>query len=104
MQVLLNTDNQITGDLRLTGIVETAIQDAVIHFEDQVTRVEVHLNDVNSGKSGPDDHRCMIEARIKGHEPLAVTHHAESLMLALDGATEKLKAAVERLLGRLERR
>ena len=104
MQILVNTDNQILGDQRLTEVVEGVVEDSVEHFRDHLTRVEVHLNDVNSQKSGANDKRCMMEARVEGHSPVAVTHEAESLMLAMEGAADKLKAALESLLGRLHRR
>ncbi|HYF33885.1 MAG TPA: HPF/RaiA family ribosome-associated protein [Prosthecobacter sp.] len=103
MEILVNTDNNITGDESLTQTVEGFVNDAVEHFQDHITRVEVHLNDVNSKKGGATDKRCMMEARVKAHPPVAVTHEAESLMFAMDGAAEKLRAALDTLLGRLHR-
>ena len=69
-----------------------------------LTRVEVHLNDENAGKSGAQDKRCQMEARIKGHQPLSVTHKAESLDLAVDGAADKLLRAITNLSGKLEKK
>jgi len=63
----------------------------------------VHLNDENGSKSGPQDKRCQIEARLKHHEPLSVTHKAESLDLAIDGAAEKMLHALDHLTGKLSR-
>jgi ribosomal subunit interface protein len=105
MQVLLNSDHNIRGDLRLTDIVEGEVERVLGRFDDYVTRVEVHLNDVNSPtKTGSDDKRCQMEARIKGLDPVSATHHAPSLMEAISGACEKLERALERHLGRLEGR
>ncbi|MNN70424.1 hypothetical protein D3C81_1862730 [compost metagenome] len=45
--------------------------------------------------------RCQLEARPKGHQPISVTHKADSLELAIDGAAEKLEHALEHLFGKL---
>jgi ribosome-associated translation inhibitor RaiA len=101
MQILVNTDNHITGREELAAQVESIVQDALGRFSKQITRIEVHLGDANSRKGGDDDKRCMMEARLEGHQPTAVTHHAGDLMMAVDGAADKMKAALDHLLGRL---
>lgn len=95
-----NTDSNIRGREELVRRVETEIDGALGHYGEQITRVEVHLGDENSTKSGDDDKRCMIEARIAGHQPIAVTHHAATLDQALDGASEKMQRSLESTLGR----
>jgi hypothetical protein len=42
-----------------------------------------------------------MEARIAGREPVAVTHHAEALTKAVEGASDKLKRALDTVLGKL---
>jgi ribosome-associated translation inhibitor RaiA len=70
-----------------------------------VTHVQAHLGDTNSGeKSGPDDMRCMLEARVLGLKNVAVSHQAESLHLAIAGAADKLKRAIESALGKQQDR
>lgn len=101
MQIQVNTDSNIRGREELVQRVEAEIGAALSHFSDQITRVEVHLGDENSAKGGGNK-RCMIEARIAGHPPVAVTHHADALNLALDGASEKMQRALESLLGRFK--
>ena len=44
----------------------------------------------------------MIEARLEGMQPVAVTNHADSIEKAVKGATEKLKAALDTVLGKLK--
>lgn len=56
---------------------------------------------MNADKSGPQGKRCQIEARMKHHEPISVARQADSLNLAIDGATEKMAHALEHLIGRL---
>jgi hypothetical protein len=65
-------------------------------------KVEVHLSDENSHKkSGHNDKRCVLEARLEGLQPIAVTLQAATLDQAVDGAAEKLKNSLESALGRL---
>jgi ribosome-associated translation inhibitor RaiA len=101
MQILVNSDNHIVGSESVTERVETIVAGTLQRFEDRITRVEVHLNDVNSDKSGKDDKRCMMEARIGGLKPIAVTAHAATLIDAIDAAVEKLERAIEHTLGRI---
>jgi ribosome-associated translation inhibitor RaiA len=103
MQVQVNTDNHVEGREKLIEHVEGVIRDAVDRFQNEVTHVEAHLGDVNSGeKSGADDMRCMFEARVAGMKTIAVKHQAESLHLAIEGAADKLTKALESALGKLQ--
>ncbi len=104
MQIQINTDNNIEGREELATQVEGVVQDSLSRFSDQITRVEVHLSDENSHKSGQDDKRCMMEARLEGRQPAAVTHQAATLHEAVDGAAEKLTNLLESTLGRLRDR
>ena len=105
MQVQVETDNHVEGREKLIEHVEGVIRDAVDRYEDQVTHVEAHLGDVNSGdKSGAADMRCMFEARLAGLKNIAVKHQAESLHLAIEGAADKLTKALESTLGKMQDR
>ncbi|MEO8156062.1 MAG: HPF/RaiA family ribosome-associated protein [Rhizobacter sp.] len=102
MQIQINTDNHIEGSEALSTHVETVVEHAVRHIKDHLTRVEVHLEDENAGKAGTDDKRCLMEARLRSHQPVAVSHHAASIHQAVDGAARKLRTSLESLLGRLD--
>ncbi len=102
MQIQINTDNHIDGNEALSTHVEAVVENAVRHMKDHLTRVEVHLDDENGGKTGVGDKRCLMEARLKNHQPVAVSHHAGSIHQAVDGAARKLTAALESLIGRLD--
>lgn len=101
MQVHVNS-NHIEGSARLQEWVSGSVADRLERYEEFLSRVEVHISDENGGKSGADDKRCQIEARPKGHQPLSVTHKAESLEQAIEGAAEKMRHALEHLVGKLE--
>ncbi|AZV25372.1 MULTISPECIES: HPF/RaiA family ribosome-associated protein [Pseudomonas] len=101
MQIQVNSDNHIQSSKRLEEWVRTTIESTLDRYEEDLTRVEVHLSDENGEKPGPHDLRCQLEARPKGHQPISVTHKADSLEQAIDGAAEKLEHALEHLFGKL---
>lgn len=100
MKIQLNTDSHIVGSEALTTEVETKINSTLSRFSDRITRIEVHLSDLNSTKVGPDDKRCVIEARVAGLQPISVSHQASLLALAIDGACEKMTAALDTAFGK----
>ncbi len=104
MQIQVNTDNHIHGREEIVALVETGLEGAVSRFRDRITRIEAHLSDTNSHKTKGDDIRCVLEARLAGHQPIAVTHQAATVELALSGAADKLERSVESTLGRLKER
>lgn len=101
MQIQVNTDHNIEGNEALSEHVKSVVEGAFGHLGDHITRVEVHLNDENSDKKGGDnDMRCMIETRLQGRQPIAVTHHAETLHQAIDGAVEKSHRTIKNTIKR----
>jgi ribosome-associated translation inhibitor RaiA len=78
------------------------VESVLSRFSDRITRIEVHLSDQNGDKSGQDDKRCMLEARLEGRPPTVVTHQAASLDESVDGAADKLKRSLESTLERLK--
>jgi len=80
MQIELSTDGNIDGRDALATQIDEVVKNALSRFSDQITRVEVHLSDQNSDKKGGDDDmRCMMEARLEGRKPIAVTNHAATV-------------------------
>jgi hypothetical protein len=67
-----------------------------------ITRIELHLSDENAGKEGPEDIKCMLEARLEGKKPIAVSNFADTNELAVDGAINKLKTHLETILGKMK--
>ncbi len=101
MLININTDKTIERHQGLDDHVQTVVSAAVQRFADQITRVEVHLSDDNSQKSSDGGNRCLLEARVNGYAPIAVSAHAVHLHMAISGAADKLKRAIDSALGRL---
>lgn len=105
MQILVNTDNNINGNERLQGYVESVVGSTLDRFSDRITRVEVHLTDENSpSKSKGDDQRCVMEARPAGLQPISVTHLADTMDQAIDGAVARLERTLDKTFDKLDSR
>lgn len=105
MLIQINTDDNIDKSSASQELTETAIRNVLDRFAGQVTRVEVHLSDENSDKkSGADDIRCLLETRVEGLQPLAVTESAATVEQAVDGAARKMRRSLDSALGKLQKR
>ena len=101
MHIQMNTDNTLPGSEPLMKAAESLVRERLSRFASRITRVEVHLSDVN-GDRGGDDKRCVMEARPEGMEPLAVTHQAGSMDSATSGAANKMIAILDRTFGKID--
>jgi len=101
MQILVNTDNHIDGGAELTAKVESAVEAAVHHLQDRITRVEVHLTDEAGEKDRDNDMRCVMEARLAGLQPITVTASSSSIGQAIAEAADKLEKTLRRTVDRL---
>ncbi len=102
MKIQFNTDNNITGTEKLTVPLEAMLSEGLRRFSSQITRLEVHLADENGNKHAENDKRCMIEARLEGLKPIAVTNHGNTYTESVEGAINKLITSLDTKLGRLE--
>ena len=100
MTIQINTDNTIEVEERHQEYFSTQISEALARFEDYITRVEVHLKDENGKKEGLNDKTCVLEARLKGMEPIAVTSHEDSVEKAVSVALSKVTAAITTVVGK----
>jgi ribosome-associated translation inhibitor RaiA len=104
MRVQVNSDRGVDVSEALAREITGTLDDAMRLFRNEITRIEVHLGDANAGKSGPDDKRCLLEARLAGLDPITVDHRASEVPLAIAGAVGKLQRALESRLGKLRAR
>lgn len=91
MTIQINTDNHIEGHDRMEEYFKGILEEQLKRFDDHITRIEVHLGDENSDKFGTDDKRCLIETRLAGKQPIAVTNHSDSTEKSFMGAVDKMK-------------
>ena len=103
MKIQINAAKNITGSEEIRELLTTQISEELNRFSHNITRLEVHLSDEDGNKNGPGDKRCMIEARLEGRQPIAVTNEANRFEQAAKGAIAKLKTSLITISGRLRR-
>jgi hypothetical protein len=103
MQVQVNCGDGLNAKGTLESWATGFLNDELGRFAGEITRVEVQLTDEAKGKNSGNDMRCMLEARLNGHAPIAVTNNGETMDEALRGSAAKLIRALEHTYGKLDR-
>lgn len=101
MTIQFNTGNNVNGSETLHERLSAVIAEKLSRFSEQITRIEAHLSDSNGHKEGQNDKQCVLEARLEGLQPIAVTNNANTYDEAVTGAITKLKAALDTAIGKL---
>jgi Sigma 54 modulation protein / S30EA ribosomal protein len=101
MRIQINSDKNVVVDAQLASLVKGEVNRVLKRFTHKLTRVEVHLSDVNSHKPGPLDKRCLVEARPARHRPLTASSRAAKIEGAVKGALTKLRSSLQTFFGRL---
>ena len=101
MTIQINTDNNLDVHETYQSQLKDVLSEELSRFEENITRLEVHLSDVNGKKESNNDKKCLLEARLKGRQPIVVTDVANTYDHAVNGATDKLKTSLDTILGRL---
>lgn len=101
MTIQINSDNNLTVHKEFRAQLQSQISEDLSRFSEHITRLEVHLSDENGHKDALNDKRCLIEARIEGMKPIAVTNIANNHEQAVEGAVDKLKTTLDTKFGRL---
>jgi ribosome-associated translation inhibitor RaiA len=103
MQININTDNHIEGSDRRETYFTEVLQQKLKRFDDHVTSLEIHITDENGkDRTAAADIRCLMEARVNGMKPMAVTCHADTVEKAIGQATEKMKHLLEHTFDKLK--
>lgn len=102
MKIQFNSDKTISGEERKQEYFTSQITEELDRFQSYITRIEVHLSDENGKKEGRNDIQCLLEARLKGRKPIAVSNRADTAEQAVSGAIDKLKISLETILGRIQ--
>jgi ribosome-associated translation inhibitor RaiA len=98
MFVRISTDNQVKSDAEANARLEDRVRAKLKRFEQRLTHVEVHVEDVNGHKGGDADKRVSLEARPTGHQPIAVHAEAARVDNAVSLAADKAVRALEHAL------
>jgi hypothetical protein len=95
MIIQINTDKNLSVDDNENVALSEIISAGLKRYIEKITRIEVHLGDVDGKKESASDKRCLLEARLEGINPIAVSNFADSHKTAVKGAIDKLKTALD---------
>ena len=101
MTIQINTDNNLDVHETYQAQLKDLLSKELSRFDEHITRLEVHLSDQDGNNKSEDDKKCMIEARLKGRQPIAVTDVANTYDQSVNGAIDKLETSLDTILGRL---
>lgn len=98
MQTLINSDNNVEVNADFKNHFIEDLKYYLRRFENYVTRFEVFFSDESSNKETVNDHKCVIEARVKGRNPEKVSSNGNTPKEAFDGAIAKIKSVLDRVV------
>ena len=103
MTIQFNSDKNLTVHEEFRDKLKNTLSEELNRFSEHITRLEVYLSDENGSKSGQNDKKCLLEARVEGRPPIAVSAGASNYELAVDSAVDKLKSSLNTVFGRLSK-
>ena len=101
MTIQINTDKNLSLHEAFASQLKSLLSEELSRFSENITRLEVHLSDENGSKDGVNDKRCLLEARLEGRQPMAVTALGNTYELAVNRAINKLKSSLDTTIGRI---
>ncbi len=102
MKIQFNTEKNLDGNERNEHYFTTEIAEGLKRFQSHITTIEVHLSDENGKKEGTKDKQCLLEVRLEGKQPIAVSCKEDTINQSVKGAIEKMKAALETIIGKMQ--
>ncbi len=94
MQIHIIIDSSSSAGPLLHAQVSGRVTEALAEVADKITHAEVHLSDDESATAG-SPLCCLIEARLRGHQPMLVAHQAANVDSAVTGALGNLLQVME---------
>ena len=100
MKIQVNSDGTIAVDAGLIRFAEGEVRRVLGRFAIRLTRVEIHLSDVDNTKRGQPDQRCLIEVRPTGARPLSASAQATKMAYAVSHALGKMQRSLTTFFSR----
>lgn len=100
MLVQINTDSRVECSEDATAAMEARLRERLARFADRLTRIEVHLRDVDGDRNGPQGIEAKIEVRPAGGEPMVTTDNGADAEAAMAGALRKVVDSLDRAFGK----
>lgn len=103
MDFQFNSDRRIDGTDELATEIEGRVRDRLRRFASRLTRIELHLRDIDGTTNGANGIECVIEARPANGLPMAASERSREIMPAVNGAIVKLMSKMDSTFGKADR-
>lgn len=104
MDIQFNSDNAVDGSGDLADQVRERIHAKLdTRFGSRLTRVEVHVRDVDGTSNRPDGIEATIEARPANGAPVAVTAQGREPLDAVNSALGPMVSRLDAMFGKADR-
>ena len=104
MEIQFNSDNAVHGSDNLATQVRERISERLTErFGSRLTRVEVHVRDIDGTSNGPEGIEATIEARPSNGSPIAVTARNSGPMEAVNSALGTMVSRLDAVFGKADR-
>lgn len=98
MEIIINSDHNVETTAEFKNYFEGELEKKLKRFEAYITRYEVFFSDESSNKDTINDHKCVIEARVKGKNPERVSANGDTTKKAFDSAVDKIRAVLDKVV------
>lgn len=103
MKIQINSGHKITVDAAMEETLNAELNSRLAHFADRITRVELHLQDVDGvTRAGPRQILCRVEARLAGRQPDVVSAQAATVESAVHDAAGKMQHLLDGIIARAQ--
>jgi ribosomal subunit interface protein len=100
MKIQVNSDNTVAVDAAMKTYVRGEVTRILDRFAAKVTRVEVHLADIDKTKNSQGDKRCLVEVRPAGADPRSTSANANDMQTAVGEALRKMQRSLTTFFGK----
>ncbi|MDQ8023570.1 MAG: hypothetical protein REI94_17150 [Moraxellaceae bacterium] len=101
MRIEVSIDTRAADRTSVMAALAAEVEAGLKHYRMRLTSAQLHLRDTNGPRAGVD-HRCALEVRPAGSDPIAVTHEAATVNESVKGAIAKMNQRLATVFGKLE--
>lgn len=104
LEIQFNSDNAVNGNDDLSAQARERISERLSErFGSRLTRIEVHVRDIDGTSNGPEGIEATIEARPSNGSPIVVTARNSSPMEAVNSALGTMVTRLDAVFGKADR-
>jgi ribosome-associated translation inhibitor RaiA len=101
MIIQINTDKNLDMHDEYASQLEALLTEKLSRYSEHITRLELHLSDENGSNESPNDKKCVLEVRLEGRQPIAVTATGDTYDHAVNNTIDKIKSSLDTIIGKL---